>query len=979
MIVSQPQSKCDEQLVATPILSNVTVPGDLTLDGLDRFVLDSPASALTELSSTPNSSSCDNCPKPKSAFRFSCPDEEPIVVPLSRFTTHHVDPQRRENKRGLSRSKSPNDSKRRNRIDNLSPPLSFLSSIAGLTTKSSNSNMGECDNNENALFHGKVSHLTIARNIFSCWARDFSIEVLRRINANTVLWLLPNSTQRTWKEMNNAIMPTTGGTLSTYQEFQVHWNRQKMHRNRSSQRRRKRPVCISGLPNQGQTCFLNSVLQSLASLEPFMEYLEGIVEYQEEKEHIYLSSTFSSDSTSNQSTSRYYSRLLFGNRIEKHAPINHSLSSFSKELFEILQGINRKEGEILEDDETRDISSFRRRRRFRRRKLNPKILLTKIANSNPQFSSYGRYEQQDAQELFASLMGVVIQDSHLDNSSSDRRLETLTRHNAGMENEENDNNATMKFNFENIQDSGPMTSALAHSKDETPPRVSTLSREVGSSLKLLNDNQVAMGSIYKDDDGENINGKANILSLSGFLEQISKERNKVLYESNRLVQGLETPNYRKNFLEEKKQEQGDFIDISSTAVTSAAAFNWSQDGNRGCRKQKCRKGIISQGSRLVGGLSKGRRLMRSTMSPMTPSPLSGWLGSTLQCSKCKHVRPIQNSPFLDIPLVPTSVPNYLSRAYQKASTKHSPPNLSRIPSCSLEKCLENFTSIENVDDVECRSCTILEEIDRLEEEATMLKGAVETTERRILSKRRGAILNNRNMDTNDSNTLELESFEGTKYLREDLFKVETRLSKLRMEDPDQDDDGNHSLSVDDSNNTDNIFFGTVNPLGKAPIQRHEAKKCLLLTRTPSVLCCHIQRRYYDPLTGKMEKCVQFVEFPEFLDLSPFCAYGPRAITPWAAGSLPKSQRIPTNISRQPPLSWSHTFSPNTTEGGTHEGMPYHLKSVIEHRGNAFGGHYVSYRRDHTGSWFCISDNIVSPVRWQDVQSCQAYMLFYEAI
>jgi len=254
----------------------------------------------------------------------------------------------------------------------------------------------------------------------------------------------------------------------------------------------------------------------------------------------------------------------------------------------------------------------------------------------------------------------------------------------------------------------------------------------------------------------------------------------------------------------------------------------------------------------------------------------------------------------------------------------------------------------------------------------MLRGAVETTERRILNKTKG-----NKTPTKSGNTLELESLEETKCLREDLSKVETRLLELKEEDPDRDDDSHPSLS-DDGHNEEDFFFGATDPRDQTPMQRCEAKKCLLLTRTPSVLCCHIQRRYYDPFAGKMEKCVQFVEFPQFLDLSPFCAYGPGAITPWAAGSLPNASSTPTKLPNKPSPAWNQPF-PTDAMDEKHENMPYRLQSVIEHRGNAFGGHYVSYRRDHTGSWFCISDSLVTPVSWREVQTCQAYMLFYEAM
>ena len=75
---------------------------------------------------------------------------------------------------------------------------------------------------------------------------------------------------------------------------------------------------------------------------------------------------------------------------------------------------------------------------------------------------------------------------------------------------------------------------------------------------------------------------------------------------------------------------------------------------------------------------------------------------------------------------------------------------------------------------------------------------------------------------------------------------------------------------------------------------------------------------------------------------------------------------------------------NRTTSGTKTNrapMLYQLMCVVEHTGNAFSGHYVSYRRDvsNPGKWLYISDHQVLPVSWEVVRGSQAYMLFYSRI
>ncbi|KAG7243050.1 hypothetical protein INR49_016425 [Caranx melampygus] len=88
---------------------------------------------------------------------------------------------------------------------------------------------------------------------------------------------------------------------------------------------------------------------------------------------------------------------------------------------------------------------------------------------------------------------------------------------------------------------------------------------------------------------------------------------------------------------------------------------------------------------------------------------------------------------------------------------------------------------------------------------------------------------------------------------------------------------------------------------------------------------------------------------------------------------------------------------NMTEGDTQ--ILYSLYGIVEHSGTMRSGHYTAYvkvRPEHPkplsngltgegdaepprGTWFHVSDTSVQPVSESKVQSCQAYLLFYERI
>lgn len=118
----------------------------------------------------------------------------------------------------------------------------------------------------------------------------------------------------------------------------------------------------------------------------------------------------------------------------------------------------------------------------------------------------------------------------------------------------------------------------------------------------------------------------------------------------------------------------------------------------------------------------------------------------------------------------------------------------------------------------------------------------------------------------------------------------------------------------------------------------------------------------------------------------------RFITPRAAPAFTPSN---SQWMQEPPRTAAHTPVQPSTDHGHHadtgasrwSNWRYVLAAVVEHRGSAVGGHYVTYRRlpqrrDGRGQdfaeqeWVLCSDEYVRPVSTAEVLRAQCYMLFY---
>ncbi|KAL4647740.1 ubiquitin carboxyl-terminal hydrolase 16 [Arapaima gigas] len=138
-------------------------------------------------------------------------------------------------------------------------------------------------------------------------------------------------------------------------------------------------------------------------------------------------------------------------------------------------------------------------------------------------------------------------------------------------------------------------------------------------------------------------------------------------------------------------------------------------------------------------------------------------------------------------------------------------------------------------------------------------------------------------------------------------------------------------------------------------------KQMLISSPPPVLTLHLKR--FQQVGYSVCKVTRHVQFPQILDLAPFCS----------------------------------ATCKNVPEGETK--VLYSLYGIVEHSGTMRSGHYTAYVKARPsrvtaqinglttpgeaeplkGVWFHISDTSVQPVLESKVLTSQAYLLFYERV
>ena len=302
------------------------------------------------------------------------------------------------------------------------------------------------------------------------------------------------------------------------------------------------------------------------------------------------------------------------------------------------------------------------------------------------------------------------------------------------------------------------------------------------------------------------------------------------------------------------------------------------------------------------------------------SPMDGLLAQRVGCSKCNFVEGISLIPFncITVPLGNGSV-------------------------YDLRDCLNEYTTLEVIDEVQCICCTLLQERDRLR------KMADEKSSNRPLS----------DVFANDANNLS------------------KRLTEIQ-------------------NVIDQSDFADSNILRRCKIKEERLvssskTRQSIIARRPCELVIHINRSVFNEVYGIQQKNHAKIELSPNLDLNP-----------WILG---QSSDLSHTIDVHETWSTDPKKSLLTDKGEIKdERAQYCLRSVISHFGRHETGHYICYRKyptdlreqirngnidvaeekggdksSHSCNWWRLSDDHTSIVDEAHVlNEGHAFMLFYEA-
>ena len=314
--------------------------------------------------------------------------------------------------------------------------------------------------------------------------------------------------------------------------------------------------------------------------------------------------------------------------------------------------------------------------------------------------------------------------------------------------------------------------------------------------------------------------------------------------------------------------------------------------------------------------SKIRSLPDELQTILTLNPLEGHLAQRVGCQRCGYVEGLTLVPFNCL-----TVPLGKEWLYD------------------IRACLDEFTSLELINGVECAKCTLLQA------EKHMVA---------ILEKLKSPNINSQNDGSSQRETRLWDP-------------IRQRLKLVRT-------------ALEDGDFTDQLLKKCqIGPKNRVSTTK---SRQAVIARAPKALAIHVNRSVFNEHTGIQSKNYADVRFPRRLGLGP-----------WCLGHFPYPGDDKDGIEH-----WNTNPSQSLLSDIENEdlmcGPLYELRAVITHYGRHENGHYICYRRSprtpkpsaddtETGSsppWWRLSDEDVTQVTEENVLAQGGvFMLFYEQI
>ncbi|KAF8937793.1 hypothetical protein BGZ58_002154 [Dissophora ornata] len=433
--------------------------------------------------------------------------------------------------------------------------------------------------------------------------------------------------------------------------------------------------------------------------------------------------------------------------------------------------------------------------------------------------------------------------------------------------------------------------------------------------------------------------------------------------------------YRSSIMNREQQDAQELFQMISSALSSEEATI-----------QKL------QATRPLLGLDFIKKLLVLAQKPnehqikkLDSNPMIGMLASRLSCMQCGYTEAIRHFTFDNLSL---SLPS-----------NHS---------CTIEDCLKQYINLESLHDVVCRKCSLQATLARICSDLKQLDNHQPL--RHSIARRR--LQQDLDSATGSSSDSYVESGESSspndsddEQITANALRFSTKAERMALKS---------KLAQQRKVLESAIRSDVERPLQDIKLSKVVSRHCtkqVMMAKSPRVLCLHFIRSQYSNY-GTVSKNSCQVNFPEYLDISPFCTTGVLLTQPNFPMSISEQdlERLGSRISPKSQQSDHATSQQQQRQTQRLPGTLYRLQSIVVHYGGHSYGHFIAYRRkpesmlskvgvvglgldpmttsragslhgssSRTEDWFRVSDETVESVTLDHVLRSNPYMCLYERV